>query len=74
MEELFTSRQIRHFDFDVVVYKVLLRICSLTLACTILFPVIEKVLIGEMKVQNFRIFLSSSRTDDSTQHCYSQTL
>ena len=30
MERLFMSRQSRHFDFDVVIYKVFFPICTLT--------------------------------------------
>ena len=39
------------FDFDVMIYKVLFLICTFDLACQQFFPAVEKVKLGEMKVQ-----------------------
>ena len=52
MEQLFSSRQSWHFDFDVVIYTVLLPICTLTWRVNNYVSRQEKVLIRETKVQN----------------------
>ena len=54
MEKLFNSRQIRHFDFDVVICRVLLPICTLTWRLNNYVSRQEKVQIGEVKVQKHK--------------------
>ena len=75
MEMLFISRQGRHFDFDVLIYKILFPIC------TLIWQVDNYVSRQERSnnrkneiVQLKRRFLSICSPDDNTHYCYFHTL
>ena len=74
MESLFNSHQSRHFDFDVVFYKALLPICTLSWRVNLYVSRQKKVQKGKMKVQWIFSLLSFCSTDDNSQYWYFHTL
>ena len=62
------------FDFDVIMYRILFPICTLTWRVNNYVSRQDNVKIGEMKVQKTQVLLFFCSTDENIQYCWFTSL